>query len=51
VPIHNEQFREFEDRHLEVVLVDPWEGGRLAGRYVLDVFRRRCRQAGVVLNE
>lgn len=51
VPIHGDQFREFEDRHLEVVLVDPWEGGRLAGRYVLDVFRRQCKEAGVVLTE
>jgi len=51
VPMHDGQFDEFQDKHVEVILLDPWEGSRLSGKYVLDVFKRKCVEKGIRLKD
>jgi HD superfamily phosphohydrolase len=47
VPLHSCDFRAFESPFVEVTLIDPWQGGQIAGRYVLDLFKRRCKETGI----
>jgi HD domain len=51
VPLHQCDFSDFESDWVQVLLIDPWCGASLSGRYVLDVFRRLCRDSDVNLRD
>jgi HD superfamily phosphohydrolase len=51
IPLHRCNFKSLELDYVEVVLLDPWEGERIAGRYLRDLFVRKCRDKGIELNE
>ena len=51
VPLHLCNFSHFEAQYVSVLLMDPWQEKRLGGKYVLDVFRRKCKAQGIDLRD
>lgn len=51
VPLHLQHFSTLEKHDLGVILMNPWGGAHISGRYVLDVFRTKCSNAQVHLKE
>jgi len=51
VPLHTCDFSSFARPYVEVTVLDPWQGAQISGRYVLDLFKRKCKESCVVLGE
>jgi HD superfamily phosphohydrolase len=51
VPLHSCDFSSFDNPYVEVTLIDPWQGGQICGLYILDLFKRRCKERSIDLTE
>jgi hypothetical protein len=51
VPLHLCDFSMFNSDTFRVILMDPWRGAHISGKYVLDVFRNKCKILGIKLHE